>query len=104
MKKRKQKRSKTSKPTVGVGWYRENQWSLLLEHSADRADLEATYAEWLGVACRSMENLSEAGIQFKKIPIDVEELVQWCQEKGYQVDGNSRSEFIALKTREEFSG
>ena len=104
MKKRKQKKAKTSKPTVGVGWYREDQWSLLLEHSADRDDLEATYAEWLDIAHKSMRDLSGTGIQLVKIPIDVEELVQWCQEKGYQVDGNSRSEFITLKTREKFSG
>jgi hypothetical protein len=50
-----------------------------------------------------MDNLSKAGVLFEKIPIDVEELIQWCKEKDYSIDGKSRSEFIALKTREKSS-
>jgi len=99
MKKRKQKKSKTSKAVVGIGWYREDQWNLLLEHAEDRGELEATYGEWLEVARKGLDNLTEAGVQFEKIPIDVEELIRWCQEKGCAVDGSSRSGFIALKTR-----
>ncbi len=104
MKKRKQKKPKTSKTVVGVGWYRENQWDLLLKHAADRDELEATYGEWLEVARKGLDSLTKMGVQFEKIPIDVEELIRWCQEKGCAVDGSSRSEFIALKTRKGVDG
>ena len=101
MKRLKQQNSKLALPKVGVGWYREDQWNLLLEHAADRDKLEETYGEWLEVARKGMKNLTKAEVQFEKIPIDVEELIKWCREKGCAVDGSSRSEFIALKTREK---
>ena len=34
------------KTILGIGWYKEDQWDLLLKHAVDKEDLEPTYAEW----------------------------------------------------------
>jgi len=35
--------------SIGVGYYKYEQWNLLLESASDREDLEDTYEEWLQV-------------------------------------------------------
>jgi hypothetical protein len=45
----------------GVGWYRPEQWALLLSLSADRDELEATHAEWLAAARSSLKTLRAKG-------------------------------------------
>ena len=103
MKKRKKKNHPVKKTVLGVGWYDQKQWDLLLEHSVDRNDLESTYAEWLVGVAETMDNLTGSGIHCERIPVDVEEMIAWCRENGYPFDGESRSVFISLKTKEKLS-
>ena len=46
---------------VGVGWYRENQWALLLEHAEDKEELFPTYAGWLKYAHKNTKTMEESG-------------------------------------------
>ncbi len=102
MKRKKNTNQEEGKPILGVGWYKENQWALLLKHSVDRENLEPTYAEWLEGISEGIENLSKSGLQVVKIPIDVEEMIKWCKESEYPFDGESRATYISLKTKELF--
>jgi len=90
------------KTILGIGWYKEDQWDLLLKHAVDKEDLEPTYAEWLEGITEGMEEFSKSGIQCEKIPVDVEEIVQWCRDRGYPFDGASRSVYFSIKTKERF--
>ena len=99
----KKKNPKTEKTVLGIGWYKENQWDLLLKHAVDSDDLEPTYTEWLKGISEGIENLSNSGIQCEKIPIDVNEIIKWCKDNNYPFDGESRSVYISLKTKEKFS-
>ena len=105
MKKRKHRKKnlKTDKTVFGIGWYKENQWDLLLKHAVDSDDLEPTYAEWREGISEGIENLSNSGIQVEKIPIDVNEMIKWCKDNNYPFDGESRSAYITLKTQKKFS-
>ena len=87
---------------VGIGWYQENQWELLLKHAVDKEDLELTYADWLEGITEGIENLSKIGLKVEKIPLDVKQMIEWCKERGYKFDGESRSVYITLKTKEKF--
>ena len=89
-------------PLLGIGWYKESQWNLLLQYAVDRDDLEQTFGEWLEGILEGIENFSKVGIHCEKIPIDVEEMMTWCKDNDYPFDGSSRSAFIAHKTREIF--
>ncbi|MBU0946212.1 MAG: hypothetical protein KJ804_12975 [Proteobacteria bacterium] len=97
------KKNKSIEKTIaGIGWYKEDQWDLLLRNAEDKDDLETTYAEWLEGISKGMKALSKSGVQCEKIPVDVEEIIQWCRDKGYPFDGASRSLYFAIKTKEIF--
>ena len=86
---------------LGVGWYRPEQWALLLVQSVDRDELESTHAEWLASAESSLKMIKEAGHNPIKIDVDVEEMIAWCSRKGMPLDGSARSQFIAENTRQK---
>ena len=76
------------------------QWALLLSSSADRDELEETYDEWLTSAEKTVAELQATGVNPRKIDIDMEEMISWVQGKGVILNGETRAEFIAMKTRE----
>src|SRR5437867_4031847 len=82
---------------VGLGWYRPEQWTRLLEVSVDRDALEDTHAEWAKGAAEAMRELRARGVTVEKIDVEVEELVQWCLDRGLMVDSRARSNFAAEK-------
>ena len=99
-KRRKQKTIDTDATVMGVAWYRRDQWDRLLEISSDRAELEDTYDEWKAVAEENLVNLSQLVNKLRKVHIDVEELLIWCNSQNRAVDGDARTEFTVVKLRE----
>ncbi len=87
---------------LGIGWYLEEQWKLLLENSEDRKNLLPTHAEWQLNAAEQFARMKKAGYTPKKIPIDVVEMIKWCEENGLPCNGETRSKYILLKTQEKF--
>ena len=81
----------------GIAWYREQQWSRLLEVAADSAELERTYDEWHAVAKQAALDCARAGVWTRKVEVDVDELVAWCRLQGRPVDAKARSVFVAEK-------
>lgn len=98
MKKRKFKKNK--KINIGVGWYRQEQWSLLREQSEDAEQLENTHFEWVINANESIKDIESTGHSIVKIDIDINELIEWCRKENLPVNGKSRAQFISLKTKE----
>lgn len=96
------RKKKSKKPLLGVGWYKKEQWSLLREKSEDVEELEDTYYEWVANANETIKNLSNSHYHIEKIEIDVEELIEWCIKEKCPLNGESRSMFISLKTKEKF--
>lgn len=99
MKKRKFKKNRQI--NVGVGWYREEQWRLLREVSEDGEKLENTYFEWVVNANETIKNIETLGHSVKKNDIDVHELVEWCKKENLPINGESRSQYISMKTKEK---
>jgi len=97
---RKQKVMDTGATVMGVAWYRPDQWDRLLEISSDRAELENTYDEWKAVAEENLVNLAQHGYKLRKVHIDVEELLVWCNSQNRSVDGDARTGFTVMKLRE----
>jgi hypothetical protein len=81
---------------VFIAWYRPEQWRQLCEVSTDIKD--ETYQQWLEAAQRGVEQFPH-GLEVKKIDVDVEELVQWCNGKGMKVNAEARSRFAAERGR-----
>ncbi len=89
---------KTEK-VFGLAWWQPEQWDRLKEISADRDDLEDTYEQWRKYASKTLVNLQAQGQQIKKVSIDLEALIVWCNEKGQPVTGESRAEYVSYVLR-----
>ncbi len=85
---------------VGVGWYTPDQYSLLKAFASDPEALCSTFEEWLAKAEETFAELAkEKDIQPKKVSVDVQELLAWCQERGRPCDGKSRAVFLREKVQ-----
>ena len=89
---------------VGVAWYQNKQWQRLRAISADSDGLEDTYDEWLRSAEQKFAELVGSGLRVEKVDIDSERLIAWCNERGFEINGQSRSSYVAHKLRERDSG
>ena len=85
---------------LGIAWYKREEWSHLLEISADRDELEDTYQEWLNNAETRLHEMAEAGINPTKVYINLDELQKWCVVQGRPLDGSARAVFTAEKLRQ----
>jgi hypothetical protein len=84
----------------GIGFYRREQWPLLLETADDRKDLEDTYDEWVLNLKKSINNLRTLEKEPLKVDIDMAELLAWCKSRGKKNTGASRAEFITELLRQ----
>lgn len=93
-------RSNNKPMVVGVGWYTPAQYSLLKAFASDPESLCSTHEEWLAKAEETFAELAkEKGIQPRRVSVDVQELLAWCQECGRPCDGESRAVFLREKVR-----
>ena len=94
--------TKTGKaPLVpGIGWYAPEEYARLREVFTDKNNLHENWSQWEAKATETLEFLRTQGIPARKIAIDVEEMIAWCESHGKPLNGASRAEFIATKCRE----
>ena len=94
------KKDSENAATLGIAWYKREEWSHLLEISADRDELEDTYEEWLHNAETRLHEMAEAGINVMRVYINLDELQDWCIVQGRPLDGSARAVFTAEKLRQ----
>lgn len=82
-----------SDTVVGMAWYRPDQWQQLLQVSADPEDLEDAYEEWQEQAEARMVELQEAGVNIRRVDVDVYDLVRWFGDEGCSIDAAGRSRY-----------
>lgn len=83
------------KMMLGIGFYRREQWPLLLQSAVDSHVLEKTYDEWLDVVDASVDKIKAHGIEPKLVDVDIEELISFCKKEGLQNNARARSKFVA---------
>lgn len=88
---------------IGIGFYKREQWPLLLETAADADRLEKTYDEWVEVLDSTLEKLKSQGIGTELVEVDVNDLLAYCKKKKIRNDGKARSGFIVELTGEKNS-
>lgn len=93
------KSGRTVEPTLGLAWYRAEQWPRLLEVSSDREELEETHDEWMSGAKKTLRNFLIEGVNAIKVDVDVDDLIRGCKERGFEIDGSSRATYVAQKVR-----
>src|SRR5690242_16216673 len=85
---------------LGVAWYRADQWQRFRALATDADALHDTYAEWEANAIEKLRELRTLGIAARAVPIDIEELAQWCRERKLALDSAARAQFVAVKVQE----
>jgi len=80
---------------IPVGWYEAQQWQRLEEIAPDVKKIWESYEEWMTVAVRKLSAPTLGGKRYVKVPIDVEQLLQWCQQHGRDVDARARADYAA---------
>ena len=88
------------KVMVGIGFYRREQWPLLLDAADDSHILEKTYDEWLDVVDTSIDAIKAHGLEPKLVDVDVDQLISFCRKEGIRNDAEARSQYIAKIFRE----
>ena len=83
------------KVMVGIGFYRREQWPLLLDAADDSHILEKTYDEWLDVVDTSIDAIKAHGLEPKLVDVDVDQLISFCRKEGIRNDAGARSKYIA---------
>lgn len=84
---------------TGFAWYRREQWSRLREVASDRDKLDDSYAEWLAGAQKALLEMALADVPVKRVDVDVDALLRWCQAEGRPVDSAARAAFVADELR-----
>src|SRR6185437_15324265 len=82
-------------PVVGIAWYDSAQWIKLKQVAADAEQLNDTHEEWQRNAERAERRLSAEGMIPRRVPIDVDALVQWCRVQNKPVTGATRAEYTS---------
>ncbi len=86
--------------TIGIAWFLPDQWERLRTIAPDPDRLENTYEAWLSYAQQQFDLLKSQGLDVRKVIVDVDELVAWCNAKKLPVSGESRSHFVANRLQE----
>lgn len=84
----------SQKPITGIAWYFPNQWKQLRDAVSDPERLEETYEEWLAIAEKAFANMAASGVPLIKVPVDVQDLVGWCQARNIPIDAKARAEYV----------
>ena len=97
------RRRPVSPPAAGlaaIASYEPDQWGALLAIAADRQNLEDTWEEWNAGVEKLIAELHERGIPCVRVPLDVEEIKQFCEEQGIPNDGKARADLAARKAQQ----
>ena len=80
---------------IVIGFYREDQWPLLLKTADDIDVMEKEYGEWKKGIERLVANMKMVGIEPVTVDIDIYELLSFCREHHLKNNGQTRSQFVA---------
>lgn len=90
-----------AKPIIGIAWYRPRDWERLRQLSTDSENLEDSHGEWLVGVNRAVREMEKEGLRIRKVIVDLDELVGFCQREAVQLDAAARSSFVAWKLSQE---
>src|SRR5262245_19523980 len=93
----------TARVVVGIAWYSPFQLKRLREVSADPDVLEPTHREWVASYQRTARDLTEQGLEVRKVFVDVSELEKWCRHKNLLIDGEARAQYVLERVQQSHS-
>jgi len=80
----------------GISWFQPEQWERLIEISCDRDQLDDSYEDWRENANKAIHEFRVQGLKVKKVKLDLEKFLYWCNEEGKETNGAARAEYVAI--------
>jgi hypothetical protein len=100
--KRRRRRDRPNIPAdaeVGLAWYTREGWERLRELAVDRDQLDDSFDEWERGAQAAIAELATIGRVVRKVPIDFEALLAWCQAEDRPLNTAARAEYVTYLLR-----
>jgi hypothetical protein len=80
--------------SVGVPWYRREDYPRILAIMEDAAALAPSYDGWLVAAQNNEAEARRAGIVVVRVALDPETFTRWCADRGSAPTRAARVEFV----------
>ena len=87
--------------TVGVPWFRREDYARLLLLLPDAAYLPRTYDDWLLKAEDFFKEFDGTEIGAVKVIIDLDHFPAWCLANGKNLDYEARRDFAKIQVRHQ---
>lgn len=68
-----------------------------MEISSDRDELDDIYDVYRAMAEENLRKLAQHGYRPRKVYIDLEELLSWCNSQNRAAEGDARAGFTVVK-------
>jgi hypothetical protein len=84
---------------LNIAYYREEDWSRFIDSIDDRDKMHETWHDWHESYLKARNGLKAQGFKVRKIIVDIDELRQYCIDKGIKNNGQARSMFVSQKKK-----
>jgi hypothetical protein len=81
----------------GVGNYKKEDYPEVYRISVDRDNMHATWEEWKIEYEMHVKAWKKSGHEMIQVTVTPTELYRYCMMHGFEINGSSRSSFVAWK-------
>jgi hypothetical protein len=82
---------------INIAYYRKEDWSRFIESIDDKMKMQNKWEEWHADYLKTKTTLILHGFTVKDVIVDINELKDYCKERGIKNDGSARSQFVIGK-------
>src|SRR5262249_13761368 len=85
---------------TAIASYEPDQWEELLASAADREKLDDTWEKWNAGVEKLIAEFEAKSIPYVRVPLDILEIKQFCEEQGVANDCKARADLAARKAQQ----
>ena len=86
---------------IGIGTYQKSDYDHIRQLSSDKESMDETWEDWLENKTKAKQNIKAAGFDVVDVLVKPNELIDYCWERGLDIDSKSRAEFVQWKVSGE---
>jgi hypothetical protein len=80
---------------INLAYYHKKDWPRFLEIIDDRASQHENWEDWYKDFKKWKKNLIREGYTVNEYPVNLDELIVYCNSLGIKIDGKARSSFAS---------
>lgn len=80
---------------VNLAYYCKKDWKKFLDMIDDRDSMHDSWEEWHKSYLNLKRNLGFQGFIINDLVVDLNELRQYCSNRGLKINGKARSQFVS---------